>query len=149
MHLDLKIQGNRAVLVEYARFRDLSFELQIRTTVQDSWSVLDHKIKYKRNIPDSLRRRINRLAALFELADQEFVDIRDETLNLEASIKGSGEVLIRSALLVSSPPTLDSELNAFSFSRIAERHFQNYIFDGVKIDGFVGELKKEIGRAHV
>ena len=56
LHLDLKLKENRAALPEYARFKDVQFELQIRTTVQDAWSVLDHKIKYKKNIPDSLRR---------------------------------------------------------------------------------------------
>ena len=55
------------------------FELQIRTVVQDSWSTLDHKIKYKKSIPAALKRRINTLAALFELADREFRQVREET----------------------------------------------------------------------
>ena len=50
-----------------------------RTIIQDSWSVLDHKIKYKKSIPGSLKRRINVLSALFELADREFRQIRDAT----------------------------------------------------------------------
>ena len=50
----------------------MAFELQIRTIIQDSWSVLDHKIKYKKSIPGQLKRRINVLSALFELADREF-----------------------------------------------------------------------------
>lgn len=73
LHLDLKLLPNRQELPEYRRFRDLRFEVQLRTIVQDAWSALDHKIKYKKNIPHVLKRRINRLAAIFELADQEFL----------------------------------------------------------------------------
>ncbi|HFB67083.1 MAG TPA: (p)ppGpp synthetase, partial [Aeromonadales bacterium] len=84
LHLDLKLNGERSVLPEYSRISNLQFEAQIRTIVQDAWSVLDHKIKYKRNIPHPLKRRINRMAALFELADQEFVNIKSETIELES-----------------------------------------------------------------
>jgi len=72
LHLDLTLGAGRRGMKEYSAYADLSFELQIRTVVQDSWSVLDHKIKYKKSIPNDLKRRINTLAALFELADREF-----------------------------------------------------------------------------
>lgn len=64
LHLDLRLNPGRRVLPEYARYADLRFELQIRTVIQDSWSILDHKIKYKKSIPNRLKRRINTLAAL-------------------------------------------------------------------------------------
>ena len=70
-HLDLCINDQRATLPEYDQYRDLRFEVQVRSTIQDAWSVLDHKIKYKKSIPHSLRRQINALAALFEIADRE------------------------------------------------------------------------------
>ena len=59
-----------------------SFEVQIRSLIQDAWSVLDHKIKYKKSIPIDLKRRINILSALFELADREFKEIRNATIEL-------------------------------------------------------------------
>lgn len=79
LHLDLRLDDARAAMPEYELFVPFRFELQIRTIVQDSWSTLDHKIKYKKSIPASLKRRINTLAALFELADREFRQVRDET----------------------------------------------------------------------
>ncbi|WP_295578974.1 hypothetical protein [uncultured Lamprocystis sp.] len=75
LHLDLRLNAIRIALPEYSKYSEFRFEVQIRTIIQDSWSVLDHKIKYKKSIPTRLKRRINTLAALFELADREFREI--------------------------------------------------------------------------
>jgi hypothetical protein len=48
---------------------------------------LDHKIKYKKSIPQYLKRRINRLSALFEIADEEFLNIYKEIVLEEKKIK--------------------------------------------------------------
>ena len=79
LHLDLRLNATQRALPEHAACAGHSFELQVRTIIQDSWSVLDHKIKYKKSIPGQLKRRINVLSALFELADREFLQIRDAT----------------------------------------------------------------------
>jgi ppGpp synthetase/RelA/SpoT-type nucleotidyltranferase len=65
-------------MVEAEKFKNIRIELQIRTVIQDAWSILDHKIKYKNSIPQNLKRRINRLSALFEIADEEFLNIQKE-----------------------------------------------------------------------
>ena len=79
LHLDLRLSAAERTLPEHAAYAHLPFELQVRTIIQDSWSVLDHRIKYKKSIPGQLKRRINVLSALFELADREFRQIRDAT----------------------------------------------------------------------
>ena len=131
LHLDLRLAVGRRDLPEYRRFRDLRFEVQIRTIVQDAWSVLDHKIKYKKEIPLTLKRRINRLAALFELADQEFLNIRNETARLEAAA-------VKAAL--TAAPIEPESLDAFSFLSAMRPLYPNYTFAGEKVDGFVSEL---------
>ncbi len=136
LHLDLNLLANRRDLPEYRRFRDLRFEVQLRTIVQDAWSVLDHKIKYKKKIPHELKRRINRLAALFELADQEFLNLRDETRELESKAKAEAVPAPQAPAALALAPPLD----AFSFVGLAERHFPAYPFQPHKIDGFVAEL---------
>ncbi len=80
LHLDLKLNSDRLNFPEYGVYGKVPFELQMRTVVQYSWIILDHKIKYKKSIPGRLKRRINTLAALFELADREFREVRDATL---------------------------------------------------------------------
>ncbi len=140
LHLNLALDDERKKLPEYKRFSDLNFEVQIRTIVQDAWSVLDHKIKYKKNIPHQLKRRINRMAALFELADQEFINIKNETIKFEEEIKQqkSSSMTISSSRNIHVPTPLD----AFTFLKIAQDKFPDYEFYGYKIDGFVDELKE-------
>lgn len=150
LHLDLQLNGNRNTLPEYASYAAFPFEVQVRTIIQDSWSVLDHKIKYKKSIPNRLKRRINTLAALFELADREFREIRDAT---EAEIKKADEIVVEaeietevgqntpsSIVQTPVPPGITSALDAFSFLRIARHFFPSYEFEPHKVDGFTQEI---------
>lgn len=143
LHLDLRLDAVRAAMPEYAPFAPFRFELQIRTIIQDSWSALDHKIKYKKSIPAALKRRINTLAALFELADSEFRQVRDETF---AEIeKARIEDNAADAVAVAHEAQADggaaapghyAPLNAFRFLRIAQHFFADFEFEPHKADGF-------------
>lgn len=147
MHVDLKLKGQRARLPEYARFKHLPFEVQIRTLVQDAWSVIDHKIKYKKSIPHPLKRRINTLAALFELADREFLQIRNETSKeieaAEASYRDieaeatSGDLPGEASPAARFTPV---KLDAFSFQKISKHFFPDFNFEDKRVDGFVEEV---------
>jgi len=44
----VKLKANRASLPEYARFADLSCEVQIQTTLNHAWSEMEHDILYKK-----------------------------------------------------------------------------------------------------
>lgn len=77
LHLLLKFNENRCQLIEYADYKDIVFELQIRTTIQHSWAEIEHGLGYKSQyeIPKDIRRRLTRLSATLELLDEEFVYI--------------------------------------------------------------------------
>lgn len=137
LHLDMKLSKQRADLPEYRRFSEHPFEVQIRTTVQDAWSILDHKIKYKKSIPQYLKRRINRMAALFELADQEFENIRNETTKLEQET--ANQVPAKQSDSLNKSNTAPA-LTPFNFMPIVSNAFQTYRFEEYKVDGFVHEL---------
>lgn len=81
IHMDLKLNNDRKKLSEYSRISKLQFEVQIRSIVQDAWSEVDHKLKYKKSLSDDLQRKIVVLASLFELADREFDSIRVAAIN--------------------------------------------------------------------
>lgn len=83
LHLDIKLSKDRESLDEYTKIKDFQVELQIRTVIQHAWSSLDHKIIYKKEEHPELLRSVARLAALFEIADSEFIRLRKETENLE------------------------------------------------------------------
>ncbi len=153
LHLDLKLNKSRSKLPEYAKFKEFRFEVQIRTIIQDSWSVLDHKIKYKKSIPNNLKRRINSLAALFEVADREFREIRDSTLaGIQKEDVPVEEISNESDQIQQQQEGQNfryASLNAFSFLKIANHFFNNYEFEAHKVDGFTQEiidLKPNISR---
>lgn len=145
LHLDLKLSKSRIDMPEYQVFKEFSLEIQIRTIIQDSWSVLDHKIKYKKSIPNSLKRRINTLAALFELADREFKEIR---LSTEEEIKkATNEEMEHAKEENSSEHAKNSTnsnghglLNAFEFLKIANHFFKDFDFQDFEVDNFTQEI---------
>lgn len=142
LHLDLRLNGNRKELPEYSLYSTFNFEIQIRTIIQDSWSVLDHKIKYKKSIPNNLKRRINVLAALFELADREFKEIRDSTTaEIEKVKEVSTEEVGIGPQTIENETTYTSELNAFNFLKIGNHFFIGCDFEPHKVDGFVHEIQ--------
>lgn len=164
LHLDLRLSAAERDLPEHAAYAHWAFELQVRTIIQDSWSVLDHQIKYKKSIPGSLKRRINTLAALFELADREFREIRDATAQelaeaespnayeeLEAeeqpsipaprSSETSHDEDGSTPALASAPSaTRGQQLDAFGFLRIANHFFNGFEFAPHKVDSFTQEI---------
>lgn len=132
LHLDMKLDEAREAMPEYSRYKDIVFEVQIRTIIQDAWSVLDHKIKYKKSIPHGLKRRINSLAALFETADREFYSIQEETEKLEQIIKEESK----------STDAENEVLDAFHFAKISEIYFPGTRLASHKVDALVEEIVK-------
>ena len=145
LHLDLRAKTSSKAQVESATEAPWPFELQIRTIIQDSWSVLDHKIKYKKSIPGQLKRRINVLSALFELADREFLQIRDATaaelLQAPDETAEPATEAQQDALQAPKASALGSELNAFTFLKIATHFFKDFEFEPSKVDGFVDDIQ--------
>jgi putative GTP pyrophosphokinase len=75
-----KMDSGRTRYFEYARFDGLKFEIQTRSILQHAWAEMEHDLGYKNpeSIPRQARRRFSRLAGLLEIADDEFVRLRDE-----------------------------------------------------------------------
>lgn len=61
----------------------LKFELQIRTGLQHIWADINHDMGYKGTfgVPKQIERQFSKVASLLEIADDEFILIRDGMSN--------------------------------------------------------------------
>ncbi|WP_433724555.1 GTP pyrophosphokinase [Nocardia sp. CA-129566] len=79
LHYIARLNSVRSQLVEYRRFNGRKFEIQIRSILQHAWAEIEHDLGYKANraLPDEFRRKFSQLAGHLELADSQFINIRD------------------------------------------------------------------------
>lgn len=78
-HFIVRLSQERVALREWLGMSTFCAEIQVRTVLQHAWAAISHKLQYKRDedVPQPLKRKLFRLSALFELADDEFVSLRD------------------------------------------------------------------------
>jgi len=79
VHYVVSLSPDRRKLSEWKPYAGFRAEIQVRTALQHAWSAVNHKLDYKSptEVPRELRRRLFRLSALFELADEQFSELRD------------------------------------------------------------------------
>ena len=79
LHYVLGLSPARAGLAENKQHSGMTAEVQIRTVLQHAWAEIEHDFGYKTSseIPSEYRRRFARLAGVLELADEEFISIRN------------------------------------------------------------------------
>lgn len=163
LHLDVKMSEPRASMREYQSCAGFSFEIQVRTIIQDAWSVLDHKIKYKKAIPKYLERRINSLAALFEIADREFLNIqiasKNEEINANSSLNSHENInsftfyrLLKETMpdLVIAENRLDECVDyILSYGDLSYDECKAYICKSLElVQQFFASLWEKIGESH-
>lgn len=72
-HFVCDLGDRRTSLPEYALFKGLLFEVQIRTVLQHAWAEIEHDRNYKLSgvLPNGLQRRLFVAAGTLELVDRE------------------------------------------------------------------------------
>jgi putative GTP pyrophosphokinase len=79
--------SRRAADVEYRRFGGVQCEIQIVSILRHAWSEIEHEwYDLKTEYPRNIKRRFYRLAALLELAESEFLDLRNSRTQYERSV---------------------------------------------------------------
>jgi len=86
VHHIVQLSESRCKLPEWAEYGGIYAEIQVRTVLQNAWGAISRKLAYAnvREAPSDLQRSLNRLSALFELADDEFLAIRKAREEIEA-----------------------------------------------------------------
>lgn len=108
-HYVLRLNPLRSKLLEYDGYKNLKFELQIRSILQHAWAEIEHDLSYKSQVGGSaeVKRRFSRLAGLLELADSEFLGIRNEIGGVAGSPPATETADFDIARLLSRPAPFD------------------------------------------
>ncbi len=76
-------------LKEFDIFKNLKFEIQIRSILQHAWAEIEHDRNYKLkgNLPKHLQRRFYSLSGMLEMADREFNLLAKEVDDYKEKVK--------------------------------------------------------------
>lgn len=135
------------------------FEIQIRTMLQHAWSAINHDLGYKSKfgVPREVTREFARLAGLMEIADDEFIRVRDrmngytETIRDKIKSDSAGDVLIdivsinEYMQLNKKMQDFIADIAAIEGSEIADASADNYInqLKWLKIET-IGQLQQAL-----
>lgn len=164
LHLILQFTKERCALVEYAPYKDISFEVQIRTSLQHAWCEIEHGLGYKSayEIPKHIRRRLNRLSATIELLDEEFVSIAKAVEQYNCGLEHQEKIMRTDINLISlkkyvlTNPYISEMMRDFQV-----KHNLIYDYDDILISsfrvvqrftymgyGYIHEIDELIGTLH-
>jgi putative GTP pyrophosphokinase len=81
--------GKTSSGARYDDLKGLICEIQVRTILQDAWSMVAHHLSYKQesDVPKELRRKLNALSGLFETADDQFDHLRLERIKYKGRFR--------------------------------------------------------------
>lgn len=81
--------GSRYSGPRYDNLSGMKCEIQVRTVLQDAWAIISHHLVYKSeaSVPMKLRRNLNNITSLLEVAQGVFDNVRDERDNYISKIQ--------------------------------------------------------------
>lgn len=87
-HFIGKIKNKWLEAPNYRGLNELKFEIQVRTILMHSWAEIEHKLAYKQkiHIPKHLKRKLYRISAKLEEADEQFEEIKNESVKYRLKI---------------------------------------------------------------
>ncbi|MNJ50543.1 GTP pyrophosphokinase YwaC [compost metagenome] len=110
----------------------LKAEIQIRTMLMHAWAAISHKLLYKKedDAPTQVKRQLNRLSALIELADEQF-----------DSIKGIKTTITDGIFHPDDTNDFTPELTSDSLVAIQKKYFSEREFQDTDVSDLLEEIR--------
>ncbi|MDE1327015.1 (p)ppGpp synthetase [Vibrio aestuarianus] len=130
-HYVVKLKPEWLQAPNYRGLNDLKIEIQVRTILMHAWAAISHKLLYKKHddVPKEFKRKLNRLSALIELADEQFDDIKNMKVDYQ------NHVMVDE----------NSSLNADSFLVLMRKYFPNRSISDDDISSVLVEVREYSG----
>lgn len=145
-HYIVTLKPNWLDMPLFRDYDDFKVEIQLRTILMHTWAAISHKLLYKResDAPNILKRKLNRLSALIELADEQFDDIKELKRIYSDNVVSNS---VDKDALVNSDGII-SLVNKYSPGRIVENdEIPNLVDDLVSFNLTLADLEKYIIKA--
>lgn len=80
IHYVISLSSKRITLPEYAAYKGMCCEIQVRTLLQHAWAEIEHDRGYKFSgvLPKEIDRRFRLIAGVLEVVDSEFQRLSDD-----------------------------------------------------------------------
>jgi putative GTP pyrophosphokinase len=130
VHFVCLFKNDRTNLPEYIKFKNLKFEIQIRTILQHSWAEIEHDKNYKfaGELPSEIKRRFKLIAGSLEILDREFNLLSNEIDSYSEEVKSK---TIRG--------DLEIDLNSTSLNQFLNTRFEYEIKNKILSPYFNGK----------
>ena len=104
VHYIASLSDSRTGLSEYSLYKDMKYEIQVRTLLQHAWAEIEHDRNYKFGgvLPKEIKRRFFLAAGTLEMVDREFQSLSDD---IDAYSKYVKEKTTRGVLTISIDST--------------------------------------------
>lgn len=92
IHITASLKGGYSEASQqekFKKFKNIRFEIQVRTLLQEAWAAVNHKksYKYKGFLSGKTKRKLNLFSAVLELLDDELEGITQEVLKQVGVLK--------------------------------------------------------------
>ena len=88
-HFEIKLNNKQISKKKYKLLKYFVAEVQVRTVFMDAWATMEHKINYKHewNTSHDTKRKLSRLSALLELADEQLEELANNDQKKNVKIR--------------------------------------------------------------
>lgn len=124
--------GQSSSGARYDDLKEMLCEIQVRTVLQDAWAIIGHHLVYKQesDVPIVLQRKLNSLSGMFETADDQFLNIRNDRINYLKEVRSKRD---KPNEFLTNDINYDSfkEFLSWKFSKLSSggNHMTRMIFD--------------------